>query len=84
MSGSKSGVSAETLRSISTPDRVESRRGSGLGRGYLMTTDSSAGQRPRRDDSRTRPSALSAKSGQARHQRVRPGVLTDAMVSTTT
>ena len=27
MSGSKSGVSAETLRSISTPDRVESRLG---------------------------------------------------------
>ena len=27
MSGSESGVSAETLRSISTPDRVESRLG---------------------------------------------------------
>jgi hypothetical protein len=28
----------------------------------------------------TKPSALSVKSGQARHQRVRPGVLTDAYV----
>ena len=27
MSGSESGVSAETLRSVSTPDRVESRLG---------------------------------------------------------